>query len=258
MTEVGCEGGRIGIKGPTDTNGIYSYEDRISGPLGCEVRKEGYYRTFGELWSPSSSVMAPPVNVYTVVLKRIVNPVKLVEHDLSIEFPSLGEQYGLDLAVGDWVAPHGKGMVTDCIIKGDKDLQDNRNWKFQCQWQFTNANGVVRHHAAGRTSLAVASCLIPPQAAPDTGYETNYAFSKWFHTGKDAGESADKNDHLLFRIRAATNAAGQVTSANVGWIEGGMSLEGRETKTMWIRFHYYYNPDSLSRSLEPEELSKHR
>ena len=35
-----------------------------------------------------------------------------------------------------------------------------------------------------------------------------------------------------------------------------MSLEGRETKTMWIRFDYFYNPDPHSRSLEPEEIAK--
>lgn len=254
---AGYFGSREGGRGLTDTNGVFRFAGKAVASLNCTVKKAGFYQTGGELWSgPSSAGMVPPVNAYTVVLKRIVHPVPMLERKLSLEFPALDRPVGLDLAVGDWIAPNGKGLVADLWVRGHRDLQDARNWEFRCQWQFANDNGVVAHRHPGSSSLAIASRLIPPLEAPMTGFTNQYEFFKWYHAGRGSERSASVDDHLLFQVRCQKDDSGRLLSRNVGWIKGGMSLEGRETETMWIRFDYYYNPDPHSRSLEPEEIAK--
>lgn len=243
--------------GVTDSNGMFSARLKMMGSLYVRAEMDGYYKTSGYPWDgPTRSRMVPPVNVFTVVLKRIKSPVAMLKRDLSLELPALGLPCGLDLAVGDWVAPQGKGMVADMYVQGIKQLQDYRNWEFRCLWQFTNGNGVVKHQYPGRQSLAVQSRLIPPPVAPSDGYTTVYEFLKSYHAGEGTHESAGPDEHLLFRVRTVTNATGEVVSANVGWIESAIDLEGRGTQTLYLYMHYYFNPDPSSRSLEPEEIAK--
>ena len=59
----------------------------------------------------------------------------------------------------------------------------------------------------------------------------------------------------LFRVRAQTNDAGEVVSANYGWVLGDFELRG---PSIDLQMWYYFNPDPQSRSLEPASLSKKR
>lgn len=240
----------------SDSNGTFWVRDHVNGALTCHVTKDGYYRTRGQLWrGPVYGEEVPPTNVYSVVLKRIMNPVTMLSREVTTHLPSLEKPCGFDLLAADWVRPHGTGVVADCQISGKKTVEDNRNWDWSCQVSFTNADGVVKHQAPGKTSSAVRSELIPPQVAPEEGYVHGCSFEESFHTGKINYESSGANDHFLFRVRTTTNVEGRVTSANVGWLEGPIQLDGRKTKTLWLRFQYHLNPNRQSRSLEPERMN---
>lgn len=257
IVEVGGTDGRVGIKGPTDTNGLYRHDERIMGELGCEVAKSGYYQSRGILWSgPSSAGMVPPVNVYTVVLKRIVHPVSMIHRTVKLALPMLSAPVGLDLAAGDWVAPHGKGESADLFVTGQKQVISDRDWSYRCTWLFTNGNGVVSHRYPHSSSLALRSRLVPPLEMPVAALTNRYEFHMAWRAGQEMIASAGKDDHLLFQVRTVTNAEGVVTSANVGWINGAIDMWGLDREPMHIGIDYYFNPDPHSRSLEPEEIAK--
>jgi hypothetical protein len=247
-------GGDAGIaRGATDTNGSFAARLRMVGSLYLRAEKPGHYRTAGELWrGPVEGEKVPATNLHTIVLKRIIHPAPMIDREVSLILPALDAPCGFDLLAGDWVAPHGAGTVADCRIIGWKDVKDPRNWDVRCQLHFTNANGVVAFRAPGLASLAAKSDLIPPQAAPESGYVQFHEFRHSFHTGQGSSESAGNEDHLVFRVRTETNAEGRVVSARVGWIEGALRLDGRNTDTMWMGFKYHLNPDPTSRSLEPQ------
>ena len=245
--------GKGGIaRGETDTNGMFSARLKMEGSVYLRAEKSGYYRTAGELWSgPTTTTPLPPTNQYTIVLKRIANPVPMITREVSLIMPRLGTPCGFDLVAGDWVAPHGTGVVADCHILGKKVVEDYRNWDLGCRLIFTNRNGVVGFRAPGSASYALKSDLVPPPVAPEEGYVAEYAFAHSYHAGVGSSASADNNDHLLFRVRSETNDEGRVVSAHSGWVEGALRLDGRNTDTMWMGFIYHLNPDPTSRSLEP-------
>jgi hypothetical protein len=246
--------GKEGVaRGLTDTNGFFRARLRMVGSLYLRVEKPGHYRTAGELWrGPVEGEKVPATNLHTIVLKRIIHPAPMIDREVSLILPAMDAPCGFDLVAGDWVAPHGAGTVADCRIIGWKDVKDARNWDVRCQLLFTNSNGVVGFRAPGLASRAARSELIPPQAAPESGYVQFYEFRHSFHTGQGSSESAGNEDHLVFRVRTETNAEGRVVSARVGWIEGALRLDGRNTDTMWMGFKYHLNPDPASRSLEPQ------
>jgi len=248
-----CYDRPVEVRGSTDTNGQFGLVDHIRGVLSAHVTKPGYYLTSGELWDgPSSTERAPPTNQYTVVLKRILNPVPMVVRDIAAIMPSLGKPCAFDFLAGDWVAPHGTGVVADCTMVGWKDVKGSRNWDWKCQLLFRDNSGVAHHRAPGRSSLTIRSDHVPPQEAPAEGYDRSLALEESFHTGVSRYESAGPNDHWIFRVRPVTNLEGRVVSAHVGWIEGAIRLEGRTSETLWLGFRYHLNPDPHSRSLEPK------
>ena len=83
--------------------------------------KEGYY---------SSGLNAPSFNhavkdghwqpwdqTFTTVLRKIGNPTPMYVRKFGSVVPgALNEPCGFDLEEGDWVAPYGKGKVTDFIV----------------------------------------------------------------------------------------------------------------------------------------------
>ena len=246
-------GGPKGIaRGLTDSNGLFAAKLTMVGSLYLRAEKCGHYRTSGELWDgPSSSQRAPPTNEYTVVLKRIINPVPMVVRDVAVTMPALGTSCAFDFLVGDWVAPHGTGLVADCTMSGWKDVKGQRNWDWKCQFLFGDRSGLVHHRAPGRSSLSIRSDLVPPQVAPEDGYDRSLKLEESFHTGISRYESAGPGDHWIFRVRPVTNHQGRVVEAYVGWIEGAVRLEGRTSETLWLGFRYHLNTNPLSRSLEP-------
>jgi hypothetical protein len=84
-------GGSTRNQGLTDTNGLYTFKDRIYYDLAGIISKEGYYKTRGNIWSrPSGHLTDHPPKPLVVVLKKIIDPVPMNFRGISTCVPKIG------------------------------------------------------------------------------------------------------------------------------------------------------------------------
>jgi len=245
-----------GTFGRTNRRGIYSQQlKRIRPPVGGEFYKEGYYKSIGDIWKREGDERFP-TNTITVTLKRIIDPVPMVFRDVTLTFPRLDEAIGYDLEVGDWVEPDGKGKVSDIMVTARKDFISWDNYDFRVMIEFAGELNGIQSSGIPTSEFAMQSALIPPQVAPTTGYSKT--FEAWI--GRPRGgqftTSADEKSNHIFRVRTKCDGAGEIVSANVGWIIGPIATTPTEKNLGKCYFKYYWNPDPTSRSLEPKEIAE--
>lgn len=128
---AGFQGDGSGDKkssGASDGNGKYIGKGKAAMHIEVHVSKEGWYT--------SKSKMLPKGKDHnvTLVLRKIERPVSLYVRDVFLKFPVFDKWLGFDFAIGDWVAPHGRGKSRDILFKfhreyvgskySDKKLKD--------------------------------------------------------------------------------------------------------------------------------------
>lgn len=93
--------------GIADGTGRYTFIGMTKGGIGVSASKDGYYTTF-----------AGPAEKQPVVveLRKQINPIPMYAKEATIDLPSGSGAYAYDLFVGDLVAPHGVGIITDLIF----------------------------------------------------------------------------------------------------------------------------------------------
>ncbi len=241
-------------KGSTNLKGRFFYKDIVGISLGCRVQKRGHYDSLGDVWThvESPERLSSP---FVVTLKRIIDPVPMVHRSVTLTFPRLNEAIGYDLEVADWVEPDGKGKVSDITVTARKDFISWDNYDFRVMIEFPGELNGIQSFEIPAGKFAMKSALIPPQVAPLTGYSRS--FEAWI--GRPQGgqftTSADEKQNHIFRVRAKCDEAGEIVSANVGWIEGPINTTPTEKDLGKCYFKYYWNPDPTSRSLEPKETA---
>ena len=111
------------IKGTTDTNGMFSASHTDSSwDLGINIEKAGYYTAhIGlELYQPGQmddkTVATNRNPTISLTLKKIGKPIAMYAKRLNTHVPDLDMPVGLDLEIGDWVTPYGKGVKTDVVF----------------------------------------------------------------------------------------------------------------------------------------------
>lgn len=244
--------------GLTETNGLFCYKDRVFREVSYYAMKKGYYDSHGEAWWPKNLFEIPETNL-VVELKRIIDPVEMKQYEIRTFMPITEKPIGFDLAVGDWVVPHGKGVVSDIYFTGVIQFESRKNFEVRIHGVFTNGVDGVLDFIAPRPNdfRKMKSELMPPQLPPDSGYQ--HDFFLWHSNSREkrsqGHEKPDRN--YLFRTRVETNDVGQIIKANYGWTVGEITVdaEGDVGKRIWLNFRYYYNPDPTSRSLEPKEIA---
>lgn len=242
--------------GMTDSNGLFSASLKMRSSLYVRAEKKDYYKSSGYPWSgPSSAGLVPPVNVYTVVLKRIVNPVAMPMFIVNAKVPRYEATVGFDLERGDWVAPWGKGSASDLIVKAHHRKDGPRDYDKYLEISFANRpDGIVVHDEPNGEDLKIASVLPIPQVAPSNGYATNWVAFVSQKPGEPATSNRrEANRQYVLRVRSRENERGELVSANYGWIATDFDLSW---PGVYMNIRYYFNPDPHSRSLEPEEIAK--
>ena len=114
---VQCETGSDGnasIHGKTTGDAIVVMISK-QGHYGSQIKTS--YLRFGENRPVEDGKWQPWGESRKVMLKRIKNPVVLRQSDLSLTIPDTNTWFGVDLECGDWVKPHGKGVVADCEVR---------------------------------------------------------------------------------------------------------------------------------------------
>lgn len=246
-------------KGLTDSSGEFSYQDRVYTDVGCLVEKPGYYRTRGEVWHRKGIENQHPTNTLVVVLKRIIDPVPLTFRRFEALFlPRFNEPVAFDLEIGDWVEPEGKGRIKDVWMIGNKQGESKQDRNLNVIISFSNSlDGAQEFLANNPARTSLASDLMPPHKAAETGFTNNIMVFLNKHPRTPVNMSYSENRCYMFRVRTKTNEVGVITAANVGWIKEDIQIGLAETNDkIGVAFQYYYNTNPQSRSLEPKEVAE--
>jgi len=248
------------VEGLSDTNGCFTYTDRVAGGISCRVYKDGYYETHGEIWGGPHKWTDHPMNTLTVTLKKIIAPSPLVFRQIEVLFiPELNVPVAFDFEVGDWIAPHGNGKRADVWMTAQNRKTSSRDYDTKVTITFSNAlDGIQDFMALRPEGVYVASDLMPPQEAPASGYTNSIVVFNSMRPGTPGTTSCVDNRNHIFRIRTQTNEVNEVVAANVGWIRKDIDVGVGANGKVGPMFSYYYNPDSKSRSLEPLDADKSR
>jgi len=241
-------------KGVTDKHGLFSYKDTIFISLGCRVQKEGYYDSFGEVWTHAETherLTSP----FTVTQKRIIDPVVLVKKEVRARFPRLDEAIGFDLEMGDWVAPDGKGKTADIMLKAARRWVSVFDMDYTVDFVFPNADDGLLRFTVSENAYGMKSDLVPPHRAPDNGY-TNQ-FQAFIHRTEGIRHASySDGNRWVFRVRTVRNEEGEITSVHYGWMTRDIAASPTKDTLGYVSLFYYWNPDSTSRSLEPKEIAE--
>jgi hypothetical protein len=261
------------VLGKTDESGRFRAEG--TGMLGLEidVKRLGYYSASLDSLLPAGRMEK------TLILPAIKRPIPLFVRQVGQGsntdgvFKAENEWLGFDLQVGDWVAPHGKGEVTDLRFRYRHEFQgyrlsderiaeemrvtkeiavrDRREWTedwFKGRYGRWSGEMEVAFVGDQEGMVEVVDRYLPysqlkmPHEAPAEGYGPGrkYALNNYSPTGlrDDVG--------FFLRTRVKLDDKGAIVSANYTkvihdfrfWAEGQ------------VEFIYYFNPTPNDRNLE--------
>ena len=252
--------------GPGNATGYTNNEGELvlqltkGASLHVYVSKDGYYNTGGELWTggmykgPGQRLVAREVpDTFTIELKKVINPIALHHYKYRGIAPKPDKPAGFDLQAGDWVAPHGKGSVTDILFHFHDFQADERGYAGTMTLLFPNPrDGIQSFQAARPFSRQFGSDLAPPAIAPTDGYLPSLVRTIRHRKGEPYSSSEDDNRHYLIRTRTRTDAGGIIRQACYGWIEGEIEFDPRDPRGPQLAFTCFFNsnPDPDARSLE--------
>ncbi len=242
--------------GLTDTNGLFSSRLRnIYAEVGGSFEKEGYYQSVGPIWAWKKKSDIPS-GFFTIVLKRIINPVPMDFRKVEAYIPRLDEPIGFDLETGDWISPYGKGTISDINFTINKRFVSIDDFDVVGQIELCGElNGIQPFSTRNSDRSQITSKLTPPQTAPENGYGRVAFATNYWHTDNKRFNSVNENRSWMFRTRTKKDEKGKVISANYGWIRGDFNIIPTLDHSGQILFEYYYNPDPHSCSLEPKDVA---
>jgi hypothetical protein len=246
--------------GYTGGDGSLTLELSAGGNLHVHVSMEGFYRTAGELWQggldrgPSGRLEPREVpDAFTIELKAVRDPVAMKHLRFRGRAPQVDHPAGYDLRVGDWVAPHGKGVTTDLLFHFHGIHNDGEDFAGNLTIAFPNeGDGIQPFTAARPFSMEFGSDLAPPHRAPVDGYAPELSFNKAHRAGEPYQGRIIRGRNYLFRTRTVIDPGGRLLQACYGWIQGEIEFDTRDPRGPQLSFAYFFNPDPdpESRSLE--------
>lgn len=249
-------------KGRTDSLGKVSVKGITTGDeIVLRIVKEGYYCSeyktsylrFAENRAVEDGKWQPWGERRTMVLREIGNPAKLYRYRDFLTVPITNEWVGLDLAIGDWVKPYGKGVA--------EDLQLNVLWdglpKAGCK------NCMVAVRVPGNCNAGYfADKVKESEYASPLGASTNnvYVISEFDWIERKQGlrmqEKSFWNDKsLVLRLRCEVDNRGEIVKANyccVQKLEVSPGMKGNAILDLATSF----NPTDNDVNLEDAERAR--
>lgn len=234
--------------GFTNDKGVYPSSAETNKSPRIYVDADDYYQSRASYEKLSYNKLLNRWEPYpcevTVELKKVKNPVPMYfKYTDWINSPKNGKSIGFDLEVGDWVSPHGKGKLSDFIIKENNNFASAKDVYYSdAEITFSNeGDGIVEFFANKENQ----SMFKYPYQAPLAGYAQKLKKIKNFNNGIRDNNIKQSCDYL-FRVRTKMDSNGNVISANYGYLNSDFDLNYRGG----IKFSYYFNSDNKSRSLE--------
>lgn len=238
------------LSGTTDSNGVFVLECKraMSGEAGFSACHEmaGYYETHsGYVFTKIENGRWEPWDpVVTTVVRRVMNPIPMYAKRVETTIPALGEPLGFDLVQGDWVAPYGKGRVTDFAFQIKKRYVAFTDFDASFNLYVTNALDGFQQTSLKLFGFSRFRLL---RNSPPDGYDM-----RALHLADSSTNyfKPDKDQSFYFRVRTVTNETGQITSALFGKVRGYIGFDVTRVKTGQMHFTYYLNPTPNDRNLE--------
>jgi len=238
--------------GLTDTNGLFSAERDTMSECNWFIEKEGYYDTEGRHSfaanltndSVKNGRWQPWNPTWEVVLKEKRKPIPMYQNLIETALPAGTNRLGFDFLVGDWVAPHGKGIIADMWYVYDENFIDRDNFYIKLSFAFEgekngcymrkkdNFSQLISEHEASDTDFAPSKVCVIEQEKGKYTKELRFA----------------EDDYMVFRIRTNTDEQGKIVSSHYGKIYGPVGVPHRWSKK--FSFTYYLNPTPNDRNLE--------
>lgn len=240
-------------KGKTDPSGLFQASGSPQLRMYVRLEKEGYYDTNSEPLSRTQN------HDLTLVLRRIRKPIPLYAKTFRGNLPTLGDKHGFDFQVGDWVAPHGKGLISDVTFCAKIEEPQTANGKpvGLIQISFVHkSEGVVT--VEKKSGYMPTSQLIMPHQAPEKNYSSQIYRSESGYENK----SKPQGTSYFFRTRSKEIEPGKFvfnyTKFQDGFkfvMGGGVFLEEPYRKKHPneygnVEFTYFFNPTPNDRNLE--------
>jgi hypothetical protein len=245
FTGVTGADGKVTITG-SSLSGSFSYATR---------EKLGFYRGGGgsiqfkqkldgkwQPWNPTAQI----------VMKEMVNPIPMYAFKAgsgeAITIPVANKAVGFDLMAADWVAPYGKGSISDLVFTYAETvpfISSRKPYDATLTISFSNEGDGIQ---LVRMPLNTGSELRLPRYAPETGYQsTIFKEDKRLPDGMLVDSRPQEDDHnYFFRVRTVIDKDGRVKSSLYGKIYGDFQFWGGRG----LRFNYYLNPNLNDRNME--------
>ena len=233
------------VKGLTDRQGVFSAQGRPVLRMSVRMEKEGYYRTDSGRFSRKQD------HDVTFVLRKIKNPIPLYAKRIHLQFPKNKEWIGYDLKEGDWVAPHGKGAVSDMLLRCDTEMISEMNAKGSFEISFKEDEGIVSQ----RKNYRASSQMKMPHIAPENGYNNNLLRKE--DSYHDKGNEKDIGYFLRTRV---VKKGDKIASAHYGKIQSDFGFDPRGNRLYakdatlksyaTLSFTYYFNSTPNDKNLE--------
>ena len=239
----------------TDTNGVFEMKGKTNGEVTYEVKKNGYYNTLEQKFlfklpdvSVSHSRWQPYGMTNTVVLKRMINPVAMCvkrERD-RIKPPVKDEHIGFDFEKGDWVSPHGKGIVADINMKYGYEAGKIPVLHYRGSVSFSFPNPLDGAYAMKKEPFSALVSVY--RADTNAVYQREWTFTYDRLSGVRKEDTRfPESDYLVLRTRSKTDEDGNLVSAHYAKIYGPISAGGGG---IYLSFHF--NPNENDSNLEAD------
>jgi hypothetical protein len=214
------------------------------------ARKEGYYETQTAGFPMPMSPNVDLSKAVEIVIKQIKSPIPMYVKNLTaglggpLKLPSYdGNSYGYDLVIGDWVAPQGKGNVSDFIFmfEGNTGRVINlEEWEKKFSITFSNKHdGIIAWEGTSEAGRKYGSELVSDYEAPKEGYQDTWVQRTWKEKGGYHQTTSNIDRNFYFRVRTKVDEKGNIISAHYGKIYGD-----------FMSFIYYLNPTPNDRNVE--------
>lgn len=242
---------RRSVGGLTDDQGVFRWASDSRSIEWFTLSKAGYYETEQhprQRATVTAELAAARTNVLGVVLKRCRNPIAMYAKQASVDLPTVSGAYGYDLMVGDLVAPHGKGSVTDFVFhvaKGKSLYGLDLDITFSSPIDGIQRYDSSREHGNDGPRQ---SAYIFPYDAPSDGYKPSLSAADTAvdigRNEREKGENLYHNGNYLFRVRSDS-----VTNGLYGRVYGFFRAGIHGTTIPNVEFTYFLNSTG-TRSLE--------
>ena len=200
------------------------------------VSKAGYYQS-----TKRKVVNQEKRGLVDILLRPKRNPIPMYAKTVVLnasakEGRSNGEPFGFDLLAGDFVHPHGKGLINDLLITHSYQKKDSTHYSFQIKIEFADhRDGLVPFYIDDQYRI---SEFRSENLGPRSGYVNQLSLNKT-RDGKKTTSNLDKSRNYYVRIRTVVDGNGNIESAHYGKIYGEFPS-----------ITYYLNPTPNDRNIE--------